>query len=185
MKTRMNGTLGSQRVRVIAFGVLVVLLAFIAVLATRDSGKQARAGRLLGRTAPNFTGTSLLDDSSFELVAQTGKYTVVNVFATWCAPCVKEHPELVRLHENHPEISLVSLVFDTPKVDVEKFFKQRGGTWPVVTNQRALVDFGVTGVPETYIVDPSGRLIFHTNGGVTEKSIMRAIDTHKKASGRA
>jgi cytochrome c biogenesis protein CcmG, thiol:disulfide interchange protein DsbE len=170
---------GSHPVRALAIIVVLVVAGLIAVLATRDGGSSARIGRLVGRTAPNFTGTSMLDGSSFELAAQTGRYTVVNVFATWCPPCVKEHPELVRLSEDNPDITLVSLVFNTPQADIERFFRERGGSWPVISNQRALVDFGVTGVPETYIVDPDGRLIFQTNGGVTQKAILRAIDSHR------
>ena len=150
-------------IKMMAIGVAVILTAFIGVLATRKTQSNDRASRVLGQAAPQITGTSLLDGKPFDLRAQQGKFVVVNYFATWCPPCVLEHPELVKFSETHPD-------------GVRKFFAKRGGTWPVLDSERAAVDFGVRGVPETYLISPAGQLIFQTNGGVTQKALEKAIN---------
>jgi cytochrome c biogenesis protein CcmG, thiol:disulfide interchange protein DsbE len=163
-------------IKMIAIGVAVVLAVFIGVLATRETQSNDRASRILGQAAPQITGVSLLDEKPFDLQAQQGKFVVVNYFATWCPPCVLEHPELVKFAETHPEVAMVSVVFQDNVDGVRKFFKKRGGKWPVLDSERAAVDFGVRGVPETYLISPAGQLIFQTNGGVTQKALEKAIN---------
>jgi cytochrome c biogenesis protein CcmG, thiol:disulfide interchange protein DsbE len=163
-------------IKMIAIGVAAVLAVFIGVLATRETQSNDRASRILGQTAPQITGVSLLDDKPFDLQAQQGKFVVVNYFATWCPPCVVEHPELVKFAETHPEVAMVSVVFQDNVDGVRKFFKKRGGDWPVLDSERAAVDFGVRGVPETYLISPKGQLIFQTNGGITQKALEKAIN---------
>ncbi len=163
-------------IKMMAIGVAVILTAFIGVLATRKTQSNDRASRVLGQAAPQITGTSLLDGKPFDLRAQQGKFVVVNYFATWCPPCVLEHPELVKFSETHPEVAMVSVVFQDNVDGVRKFFAKRGGTWPVLDSERAAVDFGVRGVPETYLISPAGQLIFQTNGGVTQKALEKAIN---------
>jgi cytochrome c biogenesis protein CcmG, thiol:disulfide interchange protein DsbE len=176
MVTSRAATSTGPSVKMIAIGVAVVLVAFISVLATRKTHSNDRASRVLGQAAPQITGTSLLDGKPFDLQAQQGKFVVVNYFATWCPPCVLEHPELVKFSETHPEVSMVSVVFQDNVDGVRKFFAKRGGTWPVLDSERAAVDFGVRGVPETYLISPAGQLIFQTNGGVTQKALEKAIN---------
>jgi cytochrome c biogenesis protein CcmG, thiol:disulfide interchange protein DsbE len=162
-------------IKMIAIGIAVVLALFIGVLATRKTHSNDRASRVLGQAAPQITGISLLDGKPFNLQAQQGKFVVVNYFATWCPPCVIEHPQLVKFSEAHPEVRMVSVVFQDNADGVRKFFAKRGGSWPVVDSERAAVDFGVRGVPETYLISPAGQLIFQTNGGVTQKALEKAI----------
>jgi cytochrome c biogenesis protein CcmG, thiol:disulfide interchange protein DsbE len=168
-------------IKAIAIGTAVVLAVFIGVLATRDTQSNERASRVLGQAAPQIAGISLLNDQPFDLYAQRGKFVVVNYFATWCPPCVIEHPELVAFNEAHPEVAMVSVVFQDNVDGVRKFFAKRGGSWPVLDSERAAVDFGVRGVPETYLISPAGQLMFQTNGGVTQKALERAMN--KAASG--
>jgi cytochrome c biogenesis protein CcmG, thiol:disulfide interchange protein DsbE len=174
---------GGPSIKMIAIGTALVLAVFIGVLATRKTQSNDRASRVLGQTAPQITGVSLLDDQPFDLYAQRGKFVVVNYFATWCPPCVIEHPELVAFNEAHPEVAMVSVVFQDNVDGVRKFFAKRGGTWPVLDSERAAVDFGVRGVPETYLISPAGQLMFQTNGGVTKKALERAM--RKQSSGTA
>jgi cytochrome c biogenesis protein CcmG, thiol:disulfide interchange protein DsbE len=169
-------------IKVIASSIAVVLAVFIGVLATRKTHSNDRASRVLGQAAPQITGISLLDGKPFNLQAQQGKFVVVNYFATWCPPCVIEHPELVKFSKAHPEVGMVSVVFQDNVDGVRKFFAKRGGSWPVIDSERAAVDFGVRGVPETYLISPAGQLIFQTNGGVTQKALEKAITRNSSAA---
>ena len=89
-----------------------------------------------------------------------------------------EHPELVKFADTHPEVAMVSVVFQDNVDGVRKFFRKRGGNWPVLDSERAAVDFGVRGVPETYLISPAGQLIFQTNGGITQKALEKAINRY-------
>jgi cytochrome c biogenesis protein CcmG, thiol:disulfide interchange protein DsbE len=152
-----------------ALAIAVVLIGFTAVLATRkaSSGDNIR-NELLGQVVPSFGGKSLIGSQNFSVDQQRGKFVVINFFATWCITCVQEHPELVAFAKDHPEIPLVSVVLESPEADVTKFFKARGGTWPVLNDRSIPVDLGVRTAPETYLVDPNGRLFAQFNGGISK-----------------
>ena len=150
---------------VLAVGLLAV--AFVVVLAVSE---RDRRGPPVPDFAPEFAGETL-DGGSFDMAAQRGRWVVVNFFSTWCVQCVVEHPELVAFHDRYrgdPNIRLVSVVFQDEVEVIARFFAERGGDWPVViTNTgRISIDFGVTAVPETYLVDPFGRVVAKFTGGV-------------------
>ena len=150
----------------LAVGVLAA--ALIVVLAVSERG---RRGPPVPDFAPEFAGETL-DGGSFDMAAQRGRWVVVNFFSTWCVQCVVEHPELVAFHDRYrddPDVRLVSVVFQDDVDVISRFFAQQGGDWPVVVTNtgRIAIDFGVTAVPETYLVDPLGRVVSKFTGGVT------------------
>ena len=143
-------------------------MALIVVFAVSE---RDRRGAPVPDFAPEFAGETL-DGGGFDMAAQRGRWVVVNFFSTWCVQCVVEHPELVAFHDRHrgdPDIRLVSVVFRDEADVIARFFDEHGGDWPVViTNTgRIAIDFGVTAVPETYLVDPFGRVVSKFTGGVT------------------
>lgn len=157
---------------VAALGVGLVLVLLVAVLATRDySGTRTADSPLLGRPAPAVQGPSLLDGAAFDLDAQRGRWVLVNFFATWCVPCQAEHPELVRFSAAHADAGdarVVSVVFSDDADDVRRFFEDKGGEWPVVDDPvgRVALEWGVTGVPESFLVAPDGTVAAKVVGGI-------------------
>jgi len=156
----------------------LVLALFVAVLATRDSAATNRAvdSPLLGKPAPELAGASLLDGDAFDLRDAEGRWVLVNFFATWCEPCRKEHPELVRFAQDHQvadDARVVSVVFEDQPDDVERYFRENGGDWPVVDDAegRIIVDWSVSGVPESYLVDPAGGVRAKILGGVDAEKL--------------
>jgi cytochrome c biogenesis protein CcmG/thiol:disulfide interchange protein DsbE len=177
---------------VAAAAVGLVIVAFVAVLATRETAVERRASNpLLGRDAPLFSGESVLDGSRFSLADQRGKWVVLNVFASWCVPCVKEHPDLVEFHVRQvrpdSDVALVSAVFQEPLGDVRAFFAREGGTWPVLRDNKLLVDYGVTGVPETMLISPAGQILWRQNRQVSlemlEEAVARGRELYASAAG--
>ena len=160
-----------------AVGVGVVLVLLVAVLATRDySGTRTADSPLLGRPAPAVEGPSLLDGESFDLADQRGRWVLVNFFATWCVPCQVEHPELVRFDAAHADAGdarVISVVFSDDADDVRRFFEQRGGEWPVIDDPvgRVALEWGVTGVPESFLVGPDGTVQAKVVGGIRFDSL--------------
>ncbi|MGH9183855.1 MAG: TlpA family protein disulfide reductase [Acidimicrobiales bacterium] len=177
-----------------AVGVGVVLALLIGVLATREPSTTKLADSpLVGRPAPEISGPSLLDGRSFALSGERGRFVLVNFFATWCVPCRIEHPELVRFSQAHREAGdakVVSVVFSDKASDVEAFFAERGGDWPVVDDPvgRVALDWGVSGVPESYLVGPEGVVRAKVVGGVRadelEALLARARGDAPAATGR-
>jgi len=153
----------------IAVGVLVAIL--VGILATRDpAGTRLARSPLVGQPAPDVDGRPLLN-GDFSMTANRGRWVLVNFFATWCVPCRQEQPELVsfsRRHGAEGDAAVVSVVFKDQLRDVRRFFRERGGEWPVLDDPqgRIALDYGVAGIPESYLVDPNGFVVAKIVGGV-------------------
>ena len=155
----------------IAVPLAVVLLLFIVLLATRDPATDRRVDSpLLGRAAPRIEGTTI-EGRPFDSATYDGRWLIVNFFATWCAPCVREHPELAafqRAQEESGQANVISVVFSDDEASVKRFFAREGGGWPVVLSESTVVaEWGVAGVPESFLVDPGGIVRAKLVGGVT------------------
>ncbi len=167
-------------VLVIAAVVSAVAVGLVWVLATREPGRNTFADSpLLGRAAPPLRGPTLAG-GKFDLDDQRGRWVVVNFFATWCVPCRQEHPELVsfaRRHAQAGDAMVVSVIYDDDPEAVRDFFARNGGDWPVVSGDTGPItlEWGVAGVPESYIVDPLGFVSYKLIGGVTSTGLDRVL----------
>lgn len=155
--------------------IALVAIAFVVVLATREPATERRAkSPLIGKVAPALVGETL-DGGSFDIDDHRDEFVVVNFFATWCPPCIEEHPELVAFDEAHRaagDASVVSVVYNDRPDAVHDFFADRGGEWSVIADGGlAAVDYGVVKVPETYLVAPGGVVVQKYTGGVTREMI--------------
>lgn len=171
----------------IAGAVLVVMVGFLVVLATGSSDDRRVSSPLLGRQAPPIVGETL-DGEPFDLTQLRSRYVVVNFFATWCVPCIREHPELVEFQRRHTaagDAAVVSVVYDDRPATVREFFADNGGDWPVVLDPegRVALSYGVAGVPESYLLAPDGTVLVKILGGVTADELDELVD-QARAKGR-
>lgn len=168
-------------VPVVAAGALgVVMLLLIVLLATRDPASDRQVDSpLLGRPAPRIVGTNVRGDRPFDSATYDGRWLVVNFFATWCIPCVQEHPELVAFQQaqrDAGQANVISVVFEDDQESIDRFFDRNGGEWPVVSAASTVVaEWGVRGVPESFVVDPSGTLRYKLIGGVTAEGLTELV----------
>jgi cytochrome c biogenesis protein CcmG/thiol:disulfide interchange protein DsbE len=168
----------------VSIAVAVVLIGLIVVLATRDPAtERVQDSPLTGHIAPAIAGETVAPEAtagtSYDLDLQRGQWVVVNFFATWCVPCVREHPELVEFSERHAEAgdaSVVSVVFDDDQSAVVDFFRENGGDWPVIDGEDVILDWAVAAVPESFLVDPDGRVVGRLTGGVTADGLDAALE---------
>ncbi len=167
---------GSSRMALFgAIAVGLVLVAFIAVLATSSTDDSLGSSPLIAKPAPAIVGQTV-DGATFDLDDERGRWVVVNFFATTCIPCIQEHPELVAFDEAHSETNdatVVSIAFSDSAKNVEEFFEQNGGDWAVLGEDtgRHAIGYGVAAVPETYLVSPNGIVTTKFIGGITQADI--------------
>ncbi len=168
---------GRRRLAVaVAVPVAAVLALFVGVLATREPAVNRKTDSpLLDQPAPGIRGETL-DGQRFDLGDLEGRWVLVNFFASWCVPCIQEHPELKRFSAEHAaagDAEVVSVVYDNDQENTERFFAREGGDWPVVTDPqgRVALDYGVARVPESFLVDPDGVVRVKITGGVEQAGL--------------
>ena len=160
-----------RRVGWIAAPIALVVLGLIGVLATRpDAATSVAPSRLVGRVAPKANGVTI-DGSAADLQGLRGSWVVVNFFATWCVPCRQEHPSLVAFDEQHRAVgdaAVFGVVYADDFDAVRQFRSDEGGDWPMLSDPdgRIALDYGVSGVPESFLIDPAGVIVAKIVGGV-------------------
>ena len=170
----------SRRTTALVAGIVGVVIALLVVLfATRTpvSDKQA-SSKLIGQRAPELGGQPVLGE---KVQAGDGRWLVVNFFASWCVPCIQEHPELRAFQEEHAEANDATIVSilsgeDTPSA-ARDFFAKRGGDWPVLTDPdgRTALDYGNIKLPESYVISPNGYVVAKFNGQTTAEALDKVI----------
>jgi len=169
--------LGPARLTAIVVGVVVA--AMIALFAVGRDDATTEGSALLGTRAAPVNGELLSGGDTFDIDDHRGSWVLVNFFATWCPPCVAEHPDLVELEAwgaERGDLQLVSVVFNDPPEAVARFFAERGGTWPVIDNPTVAIDYRVAQVPETFLVSPAGQVVVHIEGQLVAADIKQAIE---------
>lgn len=181
---------GPRTALVAAVVVAVLAALLVAVLATRDpSMARVTESPLIGKLAPVIDGPTL-DGETFDLAGERGRWVVVNFFATWCTPCLAEHPELVAFDRSHAaagDASVVSVLFDDKPERARRVFEQRGGDWPVVIDKQGSVGvaYGVARVPESFLVAPDGTVVQRLVGGVTAAQLDRLLAQYEASAAKA
>lgn len=168
-----------RRSAVIGGIVGIAVLALVGVLAFSPKvGSGDESSPLVGELAPELRGRTLSGEE-FDLDRERGRWVLVNFFATWCPPCVQEHPELVEFSQRMGEaVQVVTVAYDQNDLaNLKRFFAERGGDWPVVVDgaDGAALDYGVKKLPESFLVDPRGEVAAKINGGVTAAELERLI----------
>ncbi|MBF0256136.1 MAG: TlpA family protein disulfide reductase [Gammaproteobacteria bacterium] len=118
-----------------------------------------------------------------DLSQYRGKWVVVNYWATWCPPCLKEMPELESFHNNHKAERAVVVGINMENISEErlrKFVGDQGVSFPIVPTKPASKSvFGkLDGMPTTYLIDPKGELVAKQEGGITANELENFINNH-------
>lgn len=122
-----------------------------------------------------------LDGNRHSLSQYRGKWVVLNFWATWCTPCLREMPELESFYQNnkHNNATVLGVTFEATPIDkIRMFVLILGVTYPILSSgQNPITPFGeVRVLPTTFIIDPAGNLFHKIEGSVTEKDLQHIID---------
>ena len=139
---------------------LILTLAFTPALAE---------GMKAGETAPDFELTTL-EGEVIRLSDLQGKVVLLNIWATWCPPCVGEIPDLQKLAEAHPdELVVIGASMDESEADVREFIAADGVTYPIGMDEEYRLGgelYATMYIPESVFIDPEGTIADVVVGGM-------------------
>lgn len=133
---------------------------------------------LVGRPLPPIAGATLAGES-FSSAALAGRPAILNVWASWCSPCVDEHPLLLDAAREHDgQLQVVGLVYNDT-VEAARTFRDRlgDGGWPDLSDASGSIalDLGVTGPPETFFIDAAGVVRYRHVGPLTAEVLAEQL----------
>jgi cytochrome c biogenesis protein CcmG/thiol:disulfide interchange protein DsbE len=174
-----------------ALGAMIIagLVGIFAFTLTREDNVTRIPSALIGKPAPAFS-LPPLDGRAGPPVGlslanlQAGRVSVVNFWASWCAPCRVEQPLLARLAARG-DVALFGINYKDRPEDALGFLIELGDPFERVGRDatgRASIDWGVYGVPETFVVDGKGRVVARLANPLTERNLARVIEPAIRAA---
>jgi cytochrome c biogenesis protein CcmG, thiol:disulfide interchange protein DsbE len=145
--------------------ILVPAFAFIALLTfglLRSGGAPE-----IGDMAPDFTAERLNGEGTLSLEELRGRPVLVNFWASWCGPCKDEAPMLRNAHERFGnQVHFLGVDIRDARGEAREFVRRYGLDYEHVRDERLEIydDYGLTGQPETFLIDANGRIVQHISG---------------------
>jgi cytochrome c biogenesis protein CcmG/thiol:disulfide interchange protein DsbE len=161
-----------QRGRVWAFLPLIFFVALAGLFIWAMFGQRVdrHASALIGKPAPHFVLPDI-EGQTLDLSAYKGRPIILNVFASWCAPCRVEHPQLLQMAQDRRFV-LLGLAYRDDPSKTEAYLDELGNPYAQagLDRQGAVgVQFGLAGVPETYVIGANGVILARHQGEITPK----------------
>jgi cytochrome c biogenesis protein CcmG/thiol:disulfide interchange protein DsbE len=169
-----------QAAAVLVIALLLALLGWQVFRTDKGAALSKQVDANQKPPAPLFTLPELGSDNDVSLASYRGKAVVLNFWASWCGPCKAEAPLLESAWQRYKGKGVVVVGVDAQDfdVDAQRFVDRAGITYPVLRDKHGstLGHYGVTGFPETWFVDPQGRLVGeHIAGPLTKESLEQNI----------
>jgi len=156
--------------------VFSIIVVFLAIGLTKDPRKLPSP--FIGKTAPDFTLPLLHKlDENFSPKSMLGKVWVLNVWASWCVSCRAEHHVLNNMIKNN-KVNLIGLNYKDEVADARRWLGQYGDPYKLsVSDVEGLIgiEWGVYGVPETFVIDKKGIVRLKHTGPVTNQDVIEKI----------
>lgn len=161
--------------RIWAILPLIILIGLASVGAWKLSvGTSDNFGKSDGRPAPSRSFERLGGGEPLRFgESPNGEMRIVNLWASWCVPCRVEHPLLEELGERHPD-QLYGILYEDTEPNGRAFLSRFGDPFTAIgldPDGAGGLDFGLTGVPETFVVAPDGQIVLHIRGMLTEETV--------------
>lgn len=161
--------------RRVKLGAQVLAVAAVAALLAAFGWRLAHRAEPATGTAPDFTLPRLDREGTLTFSSLRGNVVVVNFWASWCAPCKDEAPELEAAWQRWRSRDVVVLGIDAQDFtgDARRFMRRYRLTYPVVRDGsgKVVAKYGVQGFPETFFVDREGRIVEHFQGPIDREDL--------------
>ena len=154
---------------------LVVICLFFLIFILLEKNPNDPPSALLNKNLPTFSSINLYDKEEVLLSdSLRGKYTLINFFASWCTPCRAEHHLFFKIKKEIPGLYILGFSHKDDLNDSKKYLEEEGNPYSYVgidKDGKIAFDFGVFGLPETFIINKNGEIIYKHTGPLTKKII--------------
>lgn len=155
---------------------LMLFAALAALLFIALGHEETPVDRWVGKPLPALSATELGAEEASPIAPRRG-LTLINLFASWCTPCLAEHPVLKQLKEAGG-VTLVGIAWNDTDASIRDFLEKHGDPYDRVYidhKGNAALPLGVRGIPESFLVDGDGRILYHIAGPIDEATLARDI----------
>ena len=155
--------------------IIITISIFLLIFLLQDKDPSKPPSALLNKDMPQLNTVSLFDQN--KTLANNNlleKNILINFFASWCAPCKVEHPLFFEIKKEYPELFLLGINFKDKSEDVIKYLNESGNPYDYIgvdAKGSLGLEFGVFGLPETFLVNKNGKIIYKHLGPLTKDII--------------
>jgi cytochrome c biogenesis protein CcmG/thiol:disulfide interchange protein DsbE len=169
-KARVN-----RKVLLAGLGLVVPLLGILVMNLGRDP--HSIRSPLIGRPAPRFSLVPVGGGAPVTLDSLRGKPVVINFWATWCVPCYQEHAALMGSARFLQDVQFLGIVYEDEEERTRAFLRKEGSTYPSLMDKdgKVAIAYGVFGVPETFFIDATGRIVEKYVGPLNRDAILSLV----------
>jgi cytochrome c biogenesis protein CcmG/thiol:disulfide interchange protein DsbE len=165
---------------------LAIMAGFFAWSLGSGRDPAAIGSALVGRPAPRLAATALQEGAPplTDALLKSGKPVLVNFFASWCAPCQIEHPLLLRLAERDG-VTVIGIAYKNKPEEARAWLKRLGTPFKetgIDPDGKLALDWGLSGVPETYLIDGAGIVRLHYRAPLSERDLAAIMPLLKGGS---
>lgn len=160
--------------------IIVILGCFVGVFLHALTQQDTPKPDELNKDIPEFTLPNLLNTDQLitQKDIQSNAPLLVNIWASWCAPCRKEHKVLTELAQKH-QIKIFGLNYKDKVENGQKFLEKYGNPFFLVVNDAkglTTLNWGIRGVPETFVVNKDGKIIYRHTGEIRTKDVQTLLE---------
>ncbi len=159
--------------------ILLIICSFVLVYLLSNKNPNKPPSVLLNKDTPIFKSYSLYEP---ETIIETNdirdRMVLINFFASWCVPCKVEHPLFFELSKSHPDLYLLGFNHKDKEFDAKNYLSESGNPYDFVgidSDGMIALEFGVFGLPETFLINKKGKVIYKFMGPLTKEVIKNEI----------
>ena len=159
--------------------LIFIISIFLLIFLLQNKDPNVPPSALLDKKIPPVDLVDLFNDNKLINPSDLkNKEILINFFASWCAPCKVEHPLLFQIKKQNPNLYILGINHKDKKNDAINYLNQDGNPYDFVgVDNEGLIglEFGVFGLPETFLINKSGKIIYKYLGPLTKKVITNEI----------
>lgn len=159
--------------------IVLVIFVFLIIYLLQDKNPNEPPSALLNKNLPKFNTVNLYEkNKSLSNKNLKEKFILINFFASWCIPCREEHHLLFEIKKRYNDLFIVGINHKDKKSDALKYLDEEGDPYDYVGLDKdglIALEFGVFGLPETFLINDSGKIIYKNLGPLTKKILKNEI----------